>query len=30
MVIYYQEVDELCREAVPMGEKWMANTIKAL
>jgi hypothetical protein len=30
MVMYYQEVDEHRREAVPMGEKWMVNTIKAL
>jgi hypothetical protein len=30
MVMYYQEVDEHRREAVPMGEKWTVNTIKAL
>jgi hypothetical protein len=30
MVRYYQEVDEHCREAFQMGEKWMVNTIKAL
>jgi hypothetical protein len=27
MVMYYQEVDEHRREAVPMGEKWMVNTV---
>jgi hypothetical protein len=30
MVLYYQEVDEHHGEAVPMGEKWMVNTIKVL
>jgi hypothetical protein len=30
MVMYYHEVDKHHREAVPMGEKWMVNTIKAL
>jgi hypothetical protein len=30
MVLYYQEAGENQQEAVPLGEKWMVNTVKAL
>jgi hypothetical protein len=30
MVLYYQVASENRQEVVPMSEKWMVNTIKAL